>query len=129
MNPLRSSCLLLAALAISVSPAWAGDNCKPDFKVVNQKVTSIKVTAVEYRLKGTSTWFSEDVWNEVLTKNQSHTWKTQSLSKADVGDHIDVRVSFQNDTGRGYGSTVASAPTVYSNVACDKNKVYTMTVK
>jgi hypothetical protein len=109
--------------------AAADVKCSPDIKVdyVTGSGTSIKVTKIQYRLDGTSTWHDEGVTNKVIDKGKSHTFKSQRLGSVAKGQKLDLRVVFKPDTGNDYGAEQTS-DIRNSGKACENNVTYLLKV-
>jgi len=125
-------CLALSAagLATSAPSAFADSTCSPDVSVTYKSGsgTSIKVTAIEYRLDGTTQWHREGVTNKVLDKGKSHSFKSQRLGAVAKGQKIDLRAVFKPDTGNDYGAEEPS-PIRNSGKACENNVTYSINVE
>ena len=116
--------LAMTAPIVSASP------CSPDLAVEYKsgQGTSIKVTAIEYRLRGTSVWHREGVTNKVIDKGKSHTFGSQRLGDVAKGQQLDLRAVFKPDTGNDYGSEQRGSIRS-SGKECENNVTYNLIVE
>lgn len=112
------------------APVASAAPCSPDLSVEYKSGhgSSIKVIAIEYRLRGTSVWHREGVTNKVLDKGKSHTFKSQRLGDVAKGQEIDLRTVFRPDTGNDYGSELRG-PIRTSQKECENNVTYNLIVE
>lgn len=129
-HSLFAALALTSTLALSTSPAHADVKCSPDIKVdyLSGFGSSVKVTKLQYRLDGTSTWHDEGLTDKVIDKGKSHTFRSQRLGSVAKGQKVDLRVVFRADTGNDYGPE-QSSPIRNSGKACENNVTYDIDVK
>ncbi len=121
---------LVSTLGLAATPAFADSTCSPDVTVTYKggHGTSIKVVAFEYSLDGTSATHREDVFNHVLTKGQSKTFKSQRLGSVAKGQKIDLKAIFRADDGKGYGPE-QKGTLRNSGKECENNVTYSLNVE
>jgi hypothetical protein len=119
----------ITGLALT-APVASASPCSPDLTVEyrGNHGTSIKVTALEYRLRGTSVWHREGVTNKVLDRNESHTFRSQRLGQVAKGQQLDLRAVFKPDTGNDYGSEQRGSIRT-SPKECENNVTYLLVVE